>query len=94
MGMMKRLLAEAILEADWQVLPVVPYEGRYLDPRYRLMEHIGKGRWVERSRGTLKALQAQADQNIKEGYHTVLKPEEIVERERFSVMERMRLVVK
>lgn len=88
MASMKRLLDEEIFEEDWRVLRA------YDSTEHRLMEHIGKGRWVERSRGTLKAMQQQADLNNKEEYHTPLKAEEVVERERFSVMERMRLVVK
>jgi hypothetical protein len=93
---MKRLLDEGILEEDWKVLPVLSVaERRHTQTgEHRLMEHIGKGRWLERSRGPLKAMQQQADQNNKEGYHTPLKKEEVTERERFSVMERMRLVVK
>lgn len=90
MSAMKRLLDEPF-EEDWKVLPGFRFSPHAETEEHRLMEHIGKGRWVERSRGSLKEMQKQADLNNKEGYKTPLKKEEVAERERFSVMERVRI---
>lgn len=60
---------------------------------YRLMEHVGRGRWMERDTGSFKDMQGLADKRNKEGYVTPLTPAEQSEVSRFSIMERARIVL-
>lgn len=89
----KKLLDEDGNENFWRVLPVLyqigPRQHAY-SGEYRLMEHIGRGRWLERQVGGKRELEILCTQHNKEDYHTPLTNEEVIERERFSVMERFR----
>ena len=99
MSMMKRLIEEEsdIFEADWRVLPVVEQASerrhRVDGTQHRLMEHIGKGRWIERKRGAFKEMTALCNQYNKENYHTPKSKDEVSEVKRFSLMERARVTL-
>jgi hypothetical protein len=86
-GMMKRLLQEDDFD-NWKVLPVLEKTDRQhiYTGDYRLLEHIGSGRWLERERGGFNELTAVAERNNKEGYRTKLTEAEILERTRCTVM--------
>lgn len=90
--MMKRLLEEEDVEEQrWKVLPALDVGGGF-----RLMEHVGKGLWKERNVGfrNRSALMTIANHRNKEGYITPATEEEKVDKARFSVMERVRLITK
>lgn len=97
MGMMKRLLDDN-QGGWWTVIPqVVQVSERHhiANGSYRLMEMVGDGHFViERQVGGKRELDIIADRNNKEDYHTPLTKADVIEKERFSVMERVRITHK
>lgn len=91
MSVFKRMLGDTL--ERWSVLPaLVQVSDRHHIPNgtYRLMECVGNGHYVERQTGGRREMEQLVTDFNKEGYITPTTKTEAIEKERFTVMERVR----